>query len=310
MEHHIYGCNVLTNVQHFVRGRAAFDDFLILSMNHWEATALLGNLSVDEESLMRLIHWAVEEREGISGNYALLISIDGKYGAVGLRKEIDEPNPGSEVVYIGDVHAPIRGIKAQVEKNVKFNPELAKKLNLRAFQKSVPDRIVFHPGASFGPGSASEEIREAIRNIEGATDDALVWISMLGVIPRIGLEEKVLDAANREIKMRIDKKSEFRSTFFPLNQITLREIEARGRRARRDLQRYRDKFPNEVDIDLHHEAIKLRNLEIERYCRRLSNDRLVELCVFLFNQEEWHGDSFKLVGMEFYRRIELAGDAA
>ncbi len=305
MEHHIYSSNVITNITHYFRDRELVDDFLIVNVNHWEAAQILGSVYVDENSMARLLDWAKDD-DGLT--YAMLISIDGKFGAVTSRDELAKPKTGSQLVYIGDVWAPVSKVKSEVMRLLKDQPEEARKLNLRSFQRAVPDRIVFRPGADFGPGTVSGEVRDAIRNIEGATDDALVWMQMLGVTPHIGLVEKVLDQAKREMKMRIEKGSEFRSTFFPLNEVSLKEIEARGRRAHRDKDRYRAKFPNEIDIDGNFAPIEGRNSEIERYCRRLSNDRLVELCVFLFNKEEWHGDSFKLVGMEFYRRVGIAGE--
>ena len=305
MEHNIFSSNIITNFEHVVRGRLVQDDFLVVVADYWEAAQFVGGLYVDEKSMIGLIQWARGLEEAPD---TLLISIDGKYGAVAKMKDLRNSKPGYEWVYIGDIWAPVNRVKAEVQRLLVGRPEEARKLNLRAFQTAVPDRIVFRPGADFAPGTVSGEVRDAIRNVEGATDDALVWIQMLGITPHIGLDEQVLEQAKRETKMRIDKGSEFRSTFFPLNEVSLKEIEARGRRAHRDMERYRAKFPNEIDIEGNFAPIEGRNSEIERYCRRLSNDRLVELCVFLFNKEEWHGDSFKLVGMEFYRRVGIAGE--
>lgn len=304
--HFMSSQQIITNVKHFIGRGYAVDDFFIVWVNHWEAAQLLGRLYVDEESMMRLLEWASDH---VGEKYRLLISIDGKYGAVATLTEIEKPQTGSKIVELHDgFQAPMSHIKSEFRKLLAINPKIGNHLNVQAFQRAVPDRIVFRPGADFGPGTVSGEVRDAIRNIEGATDDALVWMQMLGVTPHIGLDEKVLDQAKREMKMRIEKGSEFRSTFFPLNEVSLKEIEARGRRAHRDMERYRAKFPNEIDIEGNFAPIEGRNSEIERYCRRLSNDRLVELCVFLFNKEEWHGDSFKLVGMEFYRRVGIAGE--
>jgi hypothetical protein len=308
MEHHIYGCNVLTNVQHYVRGRAMVDDFIVLNMNHWEAAAHLGNLTVDETSLMRLIQWGIEERDGIAGNFVLLISIDGKYGAVGLREDIDKPKTGSEMVYIGEVYAPIRGIKAQVAKNVKLQPELAHQLNLRAFQKAIPDRIFFRTGAEFGPGVISAEVWDATNNIESASDDALVWIKMLGVNPKKGLTVEVVDRALSELELRIAKGYGLHSTFFPVTEVTMKEIGARGRRAQRGMESFLTKFPSERDLQLDEDQVKERRRQVERYRSRLSNDRLVEVIVFLSFKAEWLGDSYKTFLGEFYDRAARGGE--
>jgi hypothetical protein len=304
--HYMNSDQIITNVRHFNGRGYAVDDFFIVFVNHWEAAQFLGRLYVDEDSMMRLLEWA-SDHEGEA--YRCLISIDGKYGAIATLDEIEKPQSGSRIVKLHDVFlAPISHIKSEFRKLLAINPKIGNHLNVQAFQRAVPDRIVFRPGADFGPGSVTEGVQSAIRNIEGATDDALVWIEMLGEVPQLGLDQKLLEEAKRELRMRIEKGSEFRSTFFPLNEVSLREIEARGRRARRDMERYRLKFPNEKDMQFEYEELQARNAEIERYCRRLSNDRLVELCVFLFNKEEWHGDSFKLVGMEFYRRVGIAGE--
>jgi hypothetical protein len=151
-------------------------------------------------------------------------------------------------------------------------------------------------------------VRDAIRHIEGASDDALVWIKMLGINPNLKIDENLLNSATIELNMRIQKGSEFRSTFFPLTDVTFKEIALRGRRAKRDLQKFREKFPHERVLGFDNKSAMDRAPLIESYCRGLSNDRLVELCVFLFNTEAWHGESFKLVGLEFYRRAGSAGD--
>ena len=308
MEHHIYGGRVITNIKHYYRGRPLVDDFLILSMNHWEAAAHLGNLSVDEESLMRLIQWAAEERDGIGGNFVLLISIDGRYGAIALEEEIRKPATGSEVIDIGDVDVPIRKIKAQVAKNVKMRPELAKKLNLRAFQKSIPDRIVFRTGSDFGPGVTSAEVSDAVKNIESASDDSLVWIKMLGVIPERGLTADIVARALRELKLRIEKGYGLHPRFFPVTEVTLKEIDARGRRAQRAMESFLVKFPIERDLNLTDEQVNERRRQVARYAAGLTNDRLVEVIVFLSFKGEWLGDTYKHFLGEFYNRADRGGE--
>ena len=305
MANHIYACNVITNVSHVVNDRDQLDDFLIVNVDHWEAAQFLGEVYVDAESMMRLIEWA---RNDDAPRFTLLISLDGKYGHVAFRNDIDKPPTGSEVYFIDDVWAPIKKVRAAVLNNLQRFPEVAQKLNIRAIPKAIPDRIKFVKDGPLRPGFISGEIGDAMRNIEGATDDALVWITMLGLIPHRGIDQKLLDAVKREVDLRIGKGSEFRATFFPLNQVPLKEIEARSRRAHRDLERFLAKFPPELEQNaqgpLSYELLR----QVERYATRLSDDRLVELTVFLYNKAEWQGAIFKHFLLEFELRVSRAGE--
>ena len=306
MDFHYMGSGrIITNVKHGTERGSALDDFFIIRVNHWEAAQFLGRVYVDEDSMMRLLEWAKD----YTGDYALLISIDGRFGAVVPGNELAKPNTGSKTIELyDDFDAPISRIKTEFRKYIQNNPKLAEQLNLRGFQQAVPARIKFLPGGPLRPGWISGEVHEAIRNIEGATDDALVWILMLGVTENLGLSEEVLERATREVKMRIDKGSEFRSTFFPLNVVTMKEINARARRAKRDLESFLTKFPSERDLNLDESQLNERLRRVEQYAARLSDDRLIELTVFLYNKEDWLGGTFKHFLGEFDKRVARAGD--
>jgi hypothetical protein len=305
--HYVTAYRIITNVKHQNERGLAFDDFLVgTATTHWEAAKILGRLYVDEDSMMRLLEWAHRNN---SDNHRLLISIDGKYGVIAHAAEVEKPESNSRIIELhDDFRAPISRVKAEFRKYLENNAKIAGQLNLRAFQKAVPARIKFLPGGPLRPGWVSGEIHEAIRNIEGATDDALVWILMLGVTENLGLSEEVLERATREVKMRIDKGSEFRSTFFPLNAVTMKEIEARTRRAKRDLASFLTKFPSERDLNLDESQLNERFRRVEQYAARLSNDRLIELTVFLYNKEDWLGATFKHFLGEFDKRVARAGD--
>jgi hypothetical protein len=305
MEHHIFSSRIITNVTHEVRGRLVADDFLIVDVDAWEAAQVIGAAYVDEQSMTRLLKWAGDPA---AGEFVLLISTDGRFGAIGTRSELDKPDSGSRIVQIDELFAPLSKIKEQMRFLMSRDPKAASRLNLSAFQIAVPARIKFLPGGPLRPGWISGEVHEAIRNIEGATDDALVWILMLGVTENLGLTEEVLERATREVKMRIDKGSEFRSTFFPLNVVTMKEINARTRRAKRDLESFLTKFPSERDLNLDESQLSERFRRVEQYAARLSNDRLIELTVFLYNKEDWLGGTFKHFLGEFDMRVARAGD--
>ena len=305
MEHHIFSSRIITNVTHEVRGRLVADDFLIVDVDAWEAAQVIGAAYVDEQSMTRLLNWAGDPA---AGEFVLLISTDGGFGAIGTRSELDKPDSGSRIVPIDELFAPLSKIKEQMRFLISRDPKAASQLNLSAFQQAVPARIEFLPGGPLRPGWISGEVHEAIRNIEGATDDALVWILMLGVTENLGLTEEVLERATREVKMRIDKGSEFRSTFFPLNVLTMREINARARRAKRDLESFLRKFPSERDLNLDESQLNERFRRVEQYAARLSDDRLIEQTVFLYNKEDWLGGTFKHFLGEFEKRVARVGD--
>jgi hypothetical protein len=296
MEQHIYSSNIITNFEHVVRGRLVQDDFLIVVGDYWEAAQFLGGLYVDEKSMIGLVQWARGLEEGPD---TLLISIDGKYGALAKMSDLRNPKSGSEWVSIGDVWAPVSRVKAEVRKMLDHEPDLARKLNLRAFQKSVPDRISFLGiREDFRPETIEREINDAMSSVESATDDALVWMKIVGGIPGHRLDNKVLDAVDRELQMRLEKRSEFRSTFFPLDKVTMQEISARSRRAKRDLENCQLKFPigQHIDDDV-----------LYNYARKLSNDRLADLCAALYYQENWGHAPFKFLLMQLDQRIRETG---
>jgi hypothetical protein len=255
--------------------------------------------------MMRLLQWAGESG---GGDFVLLISTDGKYGAIGTRTELEKPEPGSKIVYIDELFAPLSRIKEDMRFLMARDPKAAAQLNTRAFQKAIPDRIFFRTGAEFGPGVISAEVWDATNNIESASDDALVWIKMLGVNPKKGLTVEVVDRALSELELRIAKGYGLHSTFFPVTEVTMKEIGARGRRAQRGMESFLTKFPSERDLQLDEDQVKERRRQVERYRSRLSNDRLVEVIVFLSFKADWLGDSYKTFLGEFYDRAARGGE--
>jgi len=295
--HYLNASRIITNVRHMTSRGVAFDDFLVgMTITHWEAAKILGRLYVDEESMMRLLEWAEHNN---SDNHRLLISIDGKYGAIASVAEVNKPNYDSRIIELHDeFHSPISRVKSEFRKVLERDPKVASELNLRAFQKAIPDRISFHGvKEDFRPETIEREIEDARSNVESATDDALVWITIIGATAGHRLDIQSIEAVERELQMRLEKQSEFRSTFFPLDKVTLEEISARSRRAKRDLENCRQKFPVGQDY---------RDEEMHRYARSLSNDRLADLCAVLNYQENWGQVPFKHLLMQLDDRIRRA----
>jgi hypothetical protein len=285
---------IITSIQHVTTRGLAVDDFFILRINHWEAAQLLGGLYVDEESMMNLLEWATT---GVG--YTALVSIDGKYGAVVHTSDIDKPKTDSKVLKLHDeFRSPITRVKTEFRKLLSINPNIGKHLNLQAFQKAIPDRISFlGVKDDFRPETIEREIDDARFNVESATDDALVWITIIGATAGHRLDIKSIEAVERELQMRLEKRSEFRSTFFPLDKVTQEEIAARSRRANRDLENCRQKFPVGQDY---------RDEELHRYARSLSNDRLAAMCAVLNYQDNWGHPPYKHLLMQLDDRISRA----
>jgi hypothetical protein len=267
------------------------DDFLVAMVNHWEAAQILGGLYADERSMMNLLEWADK-----GTTHCLLISLDGKFGAVEPKSFLDEPGGESEVVFIDEgIECDLVNLKATMRAKLARSPWLAEKLHVREVRQSVPNRITLQGiRPDFSPETIGAEVDDAIHNVESATDDALVWIALVAATQNHRLDEKAVEKAARELQMRLDTKCEFRSTFFPLDQVTNQEITARARRAKRDLENCEKKFPaGEYFTD---DAMFA-------FARRLSNDRLADLCVLMHYQENWGHPPFKVLLIDFGQRV-------
>lgn len=298
MEQHIYACNVITNFEHEVRGRMRVDDFLIVAMDSWQDVArTLGSVFVDERSMMDLMQWAL----AVEAPYKLLISIDGKYGAIATTKDIDNPKPGSEVIWIGaDVWAPVSKVKAAVQRILANQPEVARKLNFKPADRLIPERFTLkNAPARFNVEELPREIGGVKSVLENATDDALVWLALIGANNGEGFTPEFNSDVTSELSLRIHKKMNFLATFFPLDSVTEKEIEARARRTKKALAIFEVKFPANQPASLE---------EVTRYARRLSTDRLAELTIVRYYTEAGFDEKLKFLAAELQKRLSHGWD--
>lgn len=299
MKHFVFSSKVITNLQHRVYGMNLVHDFLIVDVNPWEAAQLLGAVYGNEETMVRLLDWVQNED---SAMHRLLISVDGKFGVIALAEELEKPPTGSEVLYIGDVAAPLKQLLSEVRRAISNNPKVANKIRLPERRASIPERIRLVPGGDFQPGTASSGIRVALRDLSTASDDSLVWILVLGENDELGITEDVLSFTQKEVLSRNEKKISTYPIFFSLLDVTYKEIQARNRRMTRTLSSFTHKFPHQPYEARDFKHVDAFQQKIATFARRLSDEKLVELSVGLYNRPQLHGDSMKIVIQEFYNR--------
>ncbi len=250
------------------------ESFLILEGEPHEAAQFAGFLKVQPSNMASLVDWLLPGKED---DYVLLLSLDGKRGLIYPQMAVLEPDD-KEVFWMpfdGHYHPyEISRIIKDFKTSMRFETKLADQIGYKIPPRPIKRRLFFDQiRQDFAPGAIDAEIQESRRHLESATDDALVWLAIAG--PDIGGEPDRFDynAVLKEIAMRQEKFSEFRSTFFPLNIVSMEEILARQARARDLLQTFKDKFGGEYGWDLQ---------QSDAWVKRLDNDKLAELAVHTY----------------------------
>ncbi len=241
-----------------------------------EAVEFLGVLQAPPHLMHNLVEWLMPE---YANEYVLLVSLDGKRGFPFARKAVEFPSGDERVTYLGvkdnfSVHE-LKRLVREFKLYLRGNQELAIRIGVEAALNPEKRRVRFTgAGAYVRPGSIDREIQEAIRNLESATDDALVWLAIAGPDNHAGMYSYSYDQVMREITLRQTKNMEFRSTFFPLDQVTMHEILERQRRAEILLQLFTEKCRGE------HGGID--HVEADAWIKTLDTDQLGELAVRTF----------------------------
>jgi hypothetical protein len=251
------------------------ESFLILEGEPQEAAAFAGLLKIQPSNMASLVDWL---QPGKEDEYVLLLSLDGKRGLIYPQMAVLEPDD-KEVFWMpfdGHYHPyEVSRIIRDFKNAMRFETKLAEKIGYKIPPRPIKRRLNFDLiRQDFAPGAMDSEIREAIRNLESATDDALVWLAIAGPDNGDGLHAFDYKAVLNEIEMRQEKQSEFRSTFFPIHRISMEEILARQARARDLLWTFKDKFGGgEYGWDLQ---------QSDAWVKRLDNDKLAELAVYTY----------------------------
>jgi hypothetical protein len=290
----MYFQKVITKVPHQDRrNRNVVDDFFVMDVNVWVAADALGYLQADPQTMNRLIRWSNSPE---SKEYVLLISLDGKYGVIALTESVDKPTGDSQVFLMENGYfADIDEIRKVVNGAMANDPNFAEKVNFKPAQRSIPERVTLENApARFNVEGMPREIGGVNSVLENATDDSLVWLALIGANNGEGFTPNFNAEVKSELSMRIHKKMNFLATFFPLDSVTEREIEARARRAKRSLATFEAKFPANQPASLE---------EVSRYASRLSTDRLAELTIVRYYTERGFDEKLKFLAAELQERL-------
>lgn len=253
----------------------------------------------DAETLVNVIF-----NDSYMGDFALLISLDGKRGKlrpgyggnVELYSELEELVP-----FLKQDHGEWFGVEGGFEKFVAcLNSEVAENPAKALEYKYLPDPSVWNIPKRFdferapegyGPESLDSEIQAAARNPEAGSDDA---IALLYICRDLDLDvlqhdqERIAD----EVELRLAKKISFRSHFLSFSELTQEELNTRSLRAKWYLQKFKETIAH-----LGYE--EERHLPAMRFLRSLDNDVLAELAVVAF----YSGFEMKPVAMVLSERF-------
>ena len=298
----MYCDKVITGVQIFDPIANPTDDqnslFLVLEGSPEEAAAFLGELRASIESMQNLVEWL---RPEFRGSYVLLVSPDGRRGIVHPKVSIENPELPEQVHFLGtnDNYYPseLKRLVRDFSNHMRLNQEWAFIIGYEAGLNPQKRRVRFTGvGANFRPGDIHRDIKDAIRNLESATDDSLVWLAIAGPMNEKGMYPFSAARVMQEIYLRHSKGTEFRSTFFPLDKVSIEEIEQRRLRAERLLEIFKGKCRGEFgDID-HDKA--------DAWIRRLDTDMLGELAVHTFYSDAGRMGEWKHFVAAFQGRMK------
>lgn len=262
-----------------------------------EAVEFLGVLQAPPHLMHNLVEWLMPE---YANEYVLLVSLDGKRGFPFARKAVEFPSGDERVIHLGtedDYSAhQIKRLVRDFKSHMRANPKLADELGYIPPLPVIRKRIKFDlPHTRIAPGDIHNEILNALRSLESATDDALVWLAIAGPENERGMHPFDYYAVMREIELRQQKNMEFRSTFFPLNDVPLVEILERQERAKTLMRTFNQKFAFEFGGFDH--------IKAEAWIKRLDNDKLAELAVHSFYSEAGRMGEWKFFVGEFQSRM-------
>ena len=270
-------------------------NYIVLEGAPEEALAFMAQLRGNPDNMQNMVEWLMPEYRDA---YVLLITYDGKEGLIYPKTAIDNPTYEEHVHFLGteDNYFPneLKRLVRDFKNFVENDPVFAEKIGYVIPPKPIKRRIVFEQMLSpLYPGDLIREIDSAARNLESATDDALVWMVIIGPKWR-GWNNVDYQRVLNEIELRQLKHEAFLPRFFPLNKVSIEEMLARQARVRVTYQKFLNAFPG-IGLDFHdHEST-------EKWTQKLDNDRLAELAVCLFFAGDME-DLWKLVVGVLHRR--------
>lgn len=272
--------HLVTSLEHEVKGKKHIGSFLRLEqLEHWdreELTKLAETKVFDPRSRANL---RADDSE--SQFLEWFVSIDGNYLVVDRQGEM--PPAGQDFEYLNYF----------VEGSLS---EILKQIRVRIYQDAAQAKRVFkHAGLSSGkiPRRIKlsqfrevnlEKVLDQIRNVDpfGSPDDILAYVIIAGR-EKDEWGKDMLAMCKREASDRFSKHGfENSDSAFPLNQVSVEELEARHIRGMETLAKFNNKFP--VVYGLGNRVVSYDEWvwNAEEFLRGLSDDVLVELMLVFF----------------------------
>jgi len=272
--------HLLTDLEHEVRGKKHVGSFLRLEQldayEREEMRKLAEIKVVDPRSLVNL-------KSDESGEQSLnwFVSIDGNYLVV--RGDQEMPPVGQDFEYLNYF----------VEGSLS---EILKQIRVRIYQDAAQAKRVFkHAGLSSGklPKRIKlsqfrevnmEKVLDQIRNVDpfGSPDDILAYVIIAGrEKDEWGKDMLAMckqEASDRFTNPRLEKSD----SAFPLNQVSVEELEARHVRGMETLAKFNNKFPVVECLGNRVVSYDEWAWNAEEFLRGLSDDVLVELLLVFF----------------------------
>lgn len=274
------------------------ETFFVLEGSPHEAIEFIGLLRVEPQLVHNLVEWLTP---AYYDEYVLLVSLDGRSCFPYPRNAIVHPHNGESVVDLGtkdDYSAhEVRRMVRDFKSHMSFNQELAVHLGYVQGLNPQKKRVRFTGvGADVRSGDIDRDIQKAMRSLESATDDSLVWLAIAGPKNQNAMYPFSYAEVMREIALRQSKGMEFRSTFFPLNRVSIEEIEQRHIRAELLHRVFNQKFHVEFGgIDFEKAIAWIRNLD---------TDMLGELAVYTYYSDAGRMGDWKYFVTEFQSRMK------
>jgi hypothetical protein len=260
--------------------------YFVLTGDAYEFAYLVAALTFPSESIRYLFDAMLNPQ--FHATTCILVSLDGKHGII-------RPFTNGQVEYVREIEELVPffiredgqhiGVEGAVMKFVNVlshiiaaNPQLANDYRYipDPSNYNIPPRFTLrHLDQSFGLVKIQQELTDAIRNPEAATDDALAFLYIAKDVPMSFLEYDA-DVIEKELDFRLAKKAPIAWHFYNFSELTKFELNQRSLRAQWQLQEFKKKFNTDTHTEDYYESIF-------RYLRSLEDDVLAELTMVGFH---------------------------
>jgi hypothetical protein len=272
----------MTKLEHEVRGKKHFGSFLRLEqLEAWELQELrkLAETKLfDPRSRANLESTPLGQEDRLGWH----ISIDGNYLVV---TDTDEgPLFGEQCEYLNFY---VEGTLSEILKRIRERIQDDRALTKRVFKYAglsagkLPKRINLSQVGEVN----LEEILHRIRNVDpfGSPDDILAYVIISGR-KRDDWGKDILAMCKEEAVNRFARPGfENGGSVFPLNQVSVDELEARRIRGMETLTKFNNKFPAVLCVENRVVSYDEWNWNLKEFLGALSDDMLAELLLVFFS---------------------------